>query len=738
MKIAKLILLLCAALLPGPVFAVPVKVPDNTAFSGATVSLSTTLPGYPAGNATDGNIYSFTNTTDNDPDPTWSAVFSSPTSAQYFRLWNRQDCCQDRFADITFIAYSDAAMTTEVYNSGILPATAYANFVDVDFGSVLTINAIKVTRSPASTPAAGIFSLGGVQLINIADLALPPGTDLTSKLLGLPFTASQSSNLGGYPASNGIDDNYNNFTHTDFNGDINPWWELNLGGDFNLSSVLLYNRAGCCPERLRDVNVVVYDSSNNIVFASPLLNPANVLTGPDSIFVDLRALNGGQMVTGGKIRVTRTSDGRGDYVLSLREVKVYGATATEPLLGTNLTRYAAGLNAAGISPVAAGQSSQLGGYAASFAIDGVTGDGGNFTHTNDPSNDSWWEVNLGYQFDLSTVKFENRAGCCPERMRDIIVTVKNTDGSTAFTSPLLNPANALGGPAFIEIDLAALNGGNLVRGQYVRITRQRDTNAGGGDDFSTLSLSEVTVIGGVRRVINPSVNVVSAPYLATAAVRQSSEYGGFPASNAVNGINGDFTHTGGGDVNPYWEVDLGEKVYLESVNLHNREGCCPDRLSDITVTITNPAGTVVFTSALLNPGNSLNGPADLFLDLKALNGGAPIIGKKLRVTRTTSDSVLSLAEVTLTGYNTPPPAADLRLVNFAYDSVNDQVFLEWTSQPGFQYKVSASPDLVTWFDSVPLNASAGSTTTYTNEPHLSNPPDFTPLPRLFFRVKTFP
>jgi hypothetical protein len=147
---------------------------------------------------------------------------------------------------------------------------------------------------------------------------------------------------------------------------------------------------------------------------------------------------------------------------------------------------------------------------------------------------------------------------------------------------------------------------------------------------------------------------------------------------------------------------------------------------------------VVFTSALLNPGNSLNGPADLFLDLKALNGGAPIIGKKLRVTRTTSDSVLSLAEVTLTGYNTPPPAADLRLVNFAYDSVNDQVFLEWTSQPGFQYKVSASPDLVTWFDSVPLNASAGSTTTYTNEPHLSNPPDFTPLPRLFFRVKTFP
>ena len=85
----------------------------------------------------------------------------------------------------------------------------------------------------------------------------------------------------------------------------------------------------------------------------------------------------------------------------------------------------------------------------------------------------------------------------PERLRDITVEVLNAAGTAVWTSPLLNPANVLGGPVSIPLDIQAANGGNPVLGKQIRITRTVDAAATEADAH-ILSLGEVTIMGGSR------------------------------------------------------------------------------------------------------------------------------------------------------------------------------------------------------------------------------------------------
>ncbi len=71
-------------------------------------------------------------------------------------------------------------------------------------------------------------------------------------------TASQSSEytISSYPASNAIDDNLNNFSHTKSNTS-DAWWEVDLGSDSNIDEIVIYNRVDCCKDRLTDAYVLV-------------------------------------------------------------------------------------------------------------------------------------------------------------------------------------------------------------------------------------------------------------------------------------------------------------------------------------------------------------------------------------------------------------------------------------------------------------------------------------------------
>ena len=145
------------------------------------------------------------------------------------------------------------------------------------------------------------------------------------------------------------------------------------------------------------------------------------------------------------------------------------------------------------------QSSTLQGF---FAANGNDGNNGNFTHTQAGEDlPAWWQVDLGEELILEQVILHNRDDCCQSRLRDITVEVLDASSSVVFTSQLLNPENIDAGPATIELDLVALNGGSAVLGQTVRVTRTPDPDlsgtggSGNADEADVLSLGEVEVFG---------------------------------------------------------------------------------------------------------------------------------------------------------------------------------------------------------------------------------------------------
>jgi hypothetical protein len=164
--------------------------------------------------------------------------------------------------------------------------------------------------------------------------------------VALAKPATQSSEYGGYPASNAVDGSFDNFTHTNAN-DAAAWWEVNLEESVPISDIRISNRGGgCCQSRLRDIIVTILDAptidGGIPVFTSDLLNPENVLAGgttngPKELVLDLIAITGAP-VDGGAVLISRISDpdlsgsgGQGNAdeasVLSMGEVEVYGAPA---------------------------------------------------------------------------------------------------------------------------------------------------------------------------------------------------------------------------------------------------------------------------------------------------------------------------------------------------------------------------------------------------------------------------
>ena len=70
---------------------------------------------------------------------------------------------------------------------------------------------------------------------------------------------SSEHSSGRFPAANCIDGSTSNFCHTDAatGGESNPWLSIDLGSATRVESVVVYNRASCCQDRLSPFEVWV-------------------------------------------------------------------------------------------------------------------------------------------------------------------------------------------------------------------------------------------------------------------------------------------------------------------------------------------------------------------------------------------------------------------------------------------------------------------------------------------------
>ena len=81
-------------------------------------------------------------------------------------------------------------------------------------------------------------------------------------------TAEQSTELwGAYPAENGLDGDWENYTHTDRNTP-NNYWQMNLDATYEISRIRIRNRTDCCGERLNNAYVMVLDDALSCVWSN--------------------------------------------------------------------------------------------------------------------------------------------------------------------------------------------------------------------------------------------------------------------------------------------------------------------------------------------------------------------------------------------------------------------------------------------------------------------------------------
>ncbi|MFE4425238.1 alpha-L-fucosidase [Streptomyces sp. NPDC056817] len=128
---------------------------------------------------------------------------------------------------------------------------------------------------------------------------------------------------------------------------------------------------------------------------------------------------------------------------------------------------------------------------ASRAVDGNT-DGnfsaGSVTHTAEPSDQAWWQVDLGTASRLSTVDIWNRTDCCANRLRDFWVMTSDQP----ITADRLDAARSTPGVTAVHVTGQAGRPTSVqlpegTTGRYVRVQLASPTDP--------LSLAEVQVRG---------------------------------------------------------------------------------------------------------------------------------------------------------------------------------------------------------------------------------------------------
>jgi hypothetical protein len=300
--------------------------------SGAVASTSSDPYGFSPNRAIDGittGVNPDFSHTNNGANEYWRLVLPANVPVDIVRIYNRTDCCGGRLNGAVVNAFSDAGLATNVYSSA--PIAGASSRIDFPLTGTPSVRALQVDQHNE------FLSLAEVQLFTLSNVTLPLGTNLSlANISTMSLSQSSEYNGGQFPAGYAMDGSASNFSHTDGGAVGNAWWKANIGETMRLQSVNIQNRGdGCCPERLRDIQVEVLDGSGTPVWTSITLNPGNSSGSPSAIFLDLQALNGGVPVFGNQIRITRITDGTGGLgpddsrVLAMGEVTFIGGSVPE-------------------------------------------------------------------------------------------------------------------------------------------------------------------------------------------------------------------------------------------------------------------------------------------------------------------------------------------------------------------------------------------------------------------------
>ncbi len=349
---------------------------------------------------------------------------------------------------------------------------------------------------------------------------------------------SQSSNYNtanSYPASMAVDGGLtaSSFNHT--NNETQPWWQVDLGNTYSVSSIQLTNRMGCssCAGRTKKFKVFISNSSTVSAYSS---------SGSVYEYNNASGLGDGQLLTISNLTATGryvriwVDNGSASGPLHFAEVQVIGCSGS--LCSNNQTP--------SIS-VSSAQSSYH--RNSSFTMNATA---------SDPDG------------NISYVEFYNGN------------TLLGTDNSAPFTI-VVDPASAssysITGKAFDNC-----NGSKTSSAQTITTTTSCSDGFKNGN--------ETGVDCGGSCAACPQGCATTTNISQGKSASQSSNFSSsnpYPASMAVDGsvASSSFNHTNS-ESQPWWQVNLGGNSIVSSIEITNRTGCpsCAGRIKKFKVFVS--------------------------------------------------------------------------------------------------------------------------------------------------------
>lgn len=145
------------------------------------------------------------------------------------------------------------------------------------------------------------------------------------------------------------------------------------------------------------------------------------------------------------------------------------------------------------------QSSTYGTFGASNAVDV---DIDTISHTSDPvaGVTAWWQVDLEYLYEITSIVIVNRQDCCQERLNDFYIRLIDADGSTIVDEQHITTAVASGATGKTYNGWAE---NNLAR--YVRVYMPYKEDG-------YLHMAEVKVYGNHRGITDPGAYCLTGQF----------------------------------------------------------------------------------------------------------------------------------------------------------------------------------------------------------------------------------
>ncbi|XP_041360601.1 uncharacterized protein LOC121376881 [Gigantopelta aegis] len=365
-------------------------------------------------------------------------------------------------------------------------------------------------------------------------------------------STTQGNNVADRAVDGNIDSDLNHGSCTlTANGDLDPWWMVDLQMIIMVKKVKVVNQKSCCA--LHDFYIDILQHRDE---SSP-----SVCHHQKEAAEKSATFSCNPPVKGQYVRIRKHIEASHDF-LSLCEVEVNGIKTD-----TSIQNWA--------WKMPTSQSSTHENFGSERAVDGKFDS--NFYHGScscTGMNDAkpWWMVNLLQLIEVKEVVLINREDSnVGNRLHDFYVEIlQHEDGS----SPSLCYHQTQRVDSFVKCPCNP-----PLKGQYVRIRKEKPVTY---DDV--LTLCEVEVKG--KKIAHDSYN-----WAWKRPAFQSTTYGDKGADRAVDGNNdsnynhGSCTSTAVGDSHPWWLVDLEVLIMVDMVVVYNRMDCCAYRLHSFYVEI---------------------------------------------------------------------------------------------------------------------------------------------------------